>query len=168
MSTEVQALAQRVVAVTTAYRRGAAVESETIEGGMEVVTIDAYDPAPTGDGLVDVHFLLVKVTDGDPDRSRDVLDAALAAGRGEFTSMTERELADGPSYITLGAWLGDPEVALRFIALGAHHGWWTALTPATLGITDPERAEPLARAGYVMPAPALLVTAMKSAGMARQ
>jgi hypothetical protein len=58
-------------------------------------------------------------------------------------------LKAGPSYIELGAWLGDQHTALIVMALGEHHGLWKVITPATLK-SEGEEADTLAGLGYVM------------------
>jgi hypothetical protein len=58
-------------------------------------------------------------------------------------------LAAGPSYIEVGAEIGDQGAAFQLFALGKVLGFWDVITPATLGITGPEAHE-LAGRGMVM------------------
>lgn len=58
-------------------------------------------------------------------------------------------LAGGPSYIEVGAQIGDQGAALQLYALGEVLGFWSVITPAKLGITGPE-ADSLAGGGMVM------------------
>ena len=96
---------------------------------------------------VDVHFFEVALTD--PDANRDSLGA-------EFRSLLEvdypqpERLAEGPSYIEMGAALGDQGLALMAIGLGELLGLWQAMTPAKMGISDPAMAAELAGRGMVM------------------
>lgn len=58
-------------------------------------------------------------------------------------------LAAGPSYIEVGAEIGDQGAAFQLFALGKTLGFWDVITPATLGITGPQARE-LAGQGMVM------------------
>jgi hypothetical protein len=58
-------------------------------------------------------------------------------------------LAGGPSYIEVGAEIGDQGAAFQLFALGQVLGLWSVITPASMGITGPE-ARQLAGSGFVM------------------
>lgn len=58
-------------------------------------------------------------------------------------------LAAGPSYIEVGAEIGDQGAAFQLFALGKVLGLWEVITPATLGFSG-KKAEELAGIGYVM------------------
>lgn len=58
-------------------------------------------------------------------------------------------LAGGPSYIEVGAELGDQGAAFMLFALGEVLGLWNVITPKTLGIEGPE-ARQMAGLGFVM------------------
>jgi hypothetical protein len=90
---------------------------------------------------VNVHFFWVSAREN-PTKAE--LLKRLAA---EYPDMDR--LRAGPSYIELGALLGDQGLALRLIALGKLVGLWPAITPATIGASG-ETADQLAGAGFVM------------------
>lgn len=116
-------------------------------------------------GIVDVHFFRVGFTDeaADKDRFLTLLAAALN-GPGEFVEVDAKRLAQGPSYIELGAWIGSQDLALRLMALGERHELWTVVTPEKLGITDPKVAAERAGLGLVMisPSPGLVETILET------
>lgn len=55
----------------------------------------------------------------------------------------------GPSYIELGAIIGDQGAALQLMALGEALKLWVVLTPTKLGAT-PEQARIAAQHGFLM------------------
>ena len=74
--------------------------------------------------------------------------------RDEFVALLDEypdpdTLATGPSYIALGADLGDQGMALCFMALGKALGLWNVITPAFFGMTGTE-ADNAAGNGFVM------------------
>lgn len=99
---------------------------------------------------VDVHFFKVLC---DESCCRDdlvaLIEPCLLPGAGEFGDLNADAMAGGPSYITLGGWIGDQGLALLLIGLGDHLKVWKAITPATLGITGAD-ADKLAGGGMVM------------------
>ena len=140
------ALLNVLTETTRMHRKGAPVKEEVLAGGMIATTFDAMPeaPAPTeGVALVDVHFMVVAV---------DLAKAT--AKRQDLVSMLPivfnlDTLKGGPSYITLGAMIGDQGVALSLMALGHALGLWRVITPATLGMTGP-MADDMAGRGFVM------------------
>ena len=74
----------------------------------------------------------------------------------EFSSLIEQHygtvdrLKQGPSYIEIGAALGDQGVALLFMGLGAILGLWTVVTPDLLGARDKQEAKYMVGSGYLM------------------
>lgn len=129
---------------TTQFRHGDVVSQKHV-GSVTVTTVD-YMPhtseAPDTLEKVDVHFMTVGV-----DRAR------AEAHRVELIEILDRypehRLADGPSYIEVGGVIGDQGAALRLFALGQVLGFWTVITPATLGITGVD-GDKLAGMGMVM------------------
>lgn len=94
---------------------------------------------------VDVHFFTCWV----------VKDAAaeVESTLREYVGTLDPELmASGPSYIALGAEIGDQSMALRLMAFGETAGWWQVITPARLGI-EGAQADQMAGMGYVMVTP---------------
>ena len=59
------------------------------------------------------------------------------------------DLAGGPSYITVGAEIGDQGAAFQLFALGKVLGLWDVVTPGQLGMTG-EAAKEMAGRGFVM------------------
>lgn len=92
---------------------------------------------------VDLHFVTIGVD-----------KAAAEAIKPELLTILQsypapERLAGGPSYIELGAEIGDQGAALQLFALGQVLGLWTVITPATLGMTGPQ-ADQMAGMGFVM------------------
>lgn len=89
---------------------------------------------------VDVHFFWVRVRGTpDADKLRELL---------RWYPYLDR-LEGGPTYIEMGAALGDQELALRLIALGKLVGLWDVITPAAFGY-EGAPAQELARSGLVL------------------
>lgn len=134
--------------VTVAYRKGEEV-TVTENGAVRVIEINGYPTAPDSTG-VDVHFLMIGFTpEVDEITPLEFVDMIVDAETGEWMSFLLDEFKQGPSYITIGAWLGSQDQALRFMALGEHYGLWHVITPAKLGATG-ERADKMAGTGFVM------------------
>lgn len=98
---------------------------------------------PADFSLVDVHFMDIGVDIFRASAARDSLVDLLNKFQGH------QPLTDGPSYISLGADLGDQGYALRLLGLGKHLGLWNVITPASFGF-DGEEANQLAGSGMVM------------------
>lgn len=141
-----ETLVQHIQQATKPYRKGDVVK---VDGG--VVSIDAFPARPDTAMVVDCHFITVGFTEAAAiphvEFYRMVRDAC--ADRGQFADLSLDDLRTGPSYITLGGWLGDQTLALDFMALGALHGLWDVVTPARLHISEPE-ASRMAGMGFVM------------------
>jgi hypothetical protein len=98
--------------------------------------------------IVDVFMTKVAIKDGvDPVKFAALIEAA---EHGEFQEVSVERLKAGPSYIELGAWLGDQTMALMFMALGEVLGFWKIISPTTLGVKDPAVAGDMAGRGFVM------------------
>lgn len=155
--TPVRALAEVVEAQTTPHRKGEIVEIKD-EPGLQVVNITNFPPVPQRGTLVDMHFIQVGFTEAAADCEGfvEALRAALTVP-GEFCEIDEHILRSGPSYITLGGWLGDQTLALRFMALCEFHELGQVITPKTMGM-DNEMADLMAGRGMIfcpakLPAP---------------
>ena len=94
----------------------------------------------------DVFFFKVGLADPDCDRAAmaEELRAALTA---EYPD--QERLRGGPSYIEMGAALGDQGYALTLMGLGELAGLWTVIRPDTLGFQG-EKAQQMAGNGMVM------------------
>jgi hypothetical protein len=62
-------------------------------------------------------------------------------------------LQQGPSYIEIGAEMESQQIALFFMAIGSQLGFWSIITPITMGATDPDEIRKAAGAGFVMISP---------------
>ena len=94
------------------------------------------------DGLefVDMHFVRVAV---DRDKAEGVRQVVT-----DWCDAYPR-LSAGPSYIEVGAEIGDQGIALKLFAVGQVLGLWTVITPETMGITGAD-ADRMAGNGFVM------------------
>ena len=121
-------------------------------GDLSVTVVTAFPSAPPGSVRADVHFVAVAPTEGLPEKE-DLIEAVRAAlGEGEFASMSAEDLAGGPSYITLGGWLGSQDLALMLIGAVELVGISKAITPKVFGAHG-EQADMLAGSGLVMLGP---------------
>jgi hypothetical protein len=133
---------------TRQFRKGPAfaVEAPTAERPFKVVHVYAMPPvdeAPAELELVDLEFLVIGVD-----------KAKALARRVEVVSLLgtypePARLAGGPSYIEVGAVLGDQAAAFCLFALGKVLGLWGVITPAQLGFEGDE-ARQAAGSGLVM------------------
>lgn len=117
--------------------------SDDLPGG--VVTIDAMPHEREAVGLkpIDCHLLTIGVDCAKAEQHRSELVALL-----NDYPQPER-LAGGPSYIEVGAEIGDQGAAFQLFALGEALGLWSVVTPAKLGINGP-LADQMAGSGYIM------------------
>ena len=118
--------------------------ADQLPGG--VVTFDMMPPVEAAQPhleLVDMEFLKIGV------------DKEMAMARkAELVELLKDypnpdRLAGGPSYIEVGAEIGDQGAAFQLFALGKVMGLWEVITPATLGITGPQATQ-LAGSGMIM------------------
>lgn len=140
-----------VLASTVVYRKGEPITYST-DGHLKVITIDAFPALPDGPlSVVDCHFVSVGFTEalGQWDHA-EFRARVLAAEHGLYAEMPESVWSQGPSYITIGAWIGDQTTAFRVMACIQAHGLGHVITPATLGVTDEAAANALAGGGYVL------------------
>jgi hypothetical protein len=122
-------------------------------GPVAVVAINGFATAPPGAVRADVHFVLVAPTEGLPERDELVAVVRDAAREpGEFADLGVEDLAGGPSYITLGGWLGSQSLALMLIGAVELVGLAKAITPSVLGLEGAD-ADAAAGMGLVMLGP---------------
>jgi len=130
---------------TIQLRKGEEIEERQI-GNLHVTEVYAMpheEEADNGLVKVDCQFIVVGVDKTKAEKSRDELIAILK------TYPDPDRLAGGPSYIEVGAEIGDQGAALQLFALGQVLGLWRIITPKTLGIIGVQ-AEQMAGMGFVM------------------
>lgn len=130
---------------TVQLRKGAAIEKEQL-GAVEVTHIymmPSAEEMPSGMEAVDMHFLIIGV-----DKAK--AEARKADLIGILNDWPDpAELAGGPSYIAVGATVGDQGAAFQLFALGKVLGLWSIITPESFGMTGDEAAR-AAGSGYIM------------------
>jgi len=100
-----------------------------------------------------LHFIEIAPTADFPDADELIATVQAALGEGEFgVVMQARDLTGGPSYITLGGWLGSQDLALMLIGAVELAGIAKAITPAMLGATG-LAADTMAGNGLIMLGP---------------
>ncbi|QPF81708.1 hypothetical protein IC762_12490 [Bradyrhizobium genosp. L] len=120
------------------------VESDKLPGG--VVTFDMMPPAndaPDDLVKVDLEFLVIGVNKVEAEKHK----AELVNLLNEYPDPAS--LAGGPSYITVGAEIGDQGAAFQLFALGKVLGLWDVITPAMFGMKG-EEATQAAGSGFIM------------------
>ncbi len=131
---------------TTPLRKGPEAVG-SVAGGVQVVEI--FDMTKEGeaeerfDRMVDCHFLTVGV---DSTKAESYKAELLELLR-EYPE--PERLAGGPSYIEVGAVLGDQQAAFLLFALGEALDLWHVITPAKLGM-EGAIADRAAGGGMVM------------------
>jgi hypothetical protein len=135
-----------ILAQTTVLLRKGDVVTTRQEGPIEVVTIDAMPHTDeVGPELekVDCELVVIGVDKTEAEKIKPQLIAALA----DYPEPDR--LAGGPSYIDVGAVIGDHGMAFQLFALGKVLGLWDVITPTRLGLSG-EEARNLAGLGMVM------------------
>ncbi len=112
-------------------------------GSVHIYAMPHESEAKKGIEKVDCHFIIVGVDKAAAQTCREELVAIL----GDYPQPDR--LAGGPSYIEVGAVIGDQGAAFQLFALGKVLGLWDVITPKTLGVTGPD-ADQLAGRGMVM------------------
>lgn len=110
-------------------------------------------------GFTDGGFFQVSAVEAETGRElvtpRELAEAvglALEFSHGEFIDLSWEAFQAGPSYIQLGAWIGDQGRAIKLIALGGNLGLWDVITPSALGLGGDE-ASKLLGMGMLFPSP---------------
>lgn len=118
---------------------------DELKGGgvLHVYAMPHTSEAPASLERVDLHFVDIGVD-----------KAAAEKHRAEFISILAdwpdpETLFGGPSYITVGAEIGDQGAAFQMFALGKALGLWSVITPKTFGM-EGEQANHAAGMGYIM------------------
>jgi hypothetical protein len=131
---------------TAMFRKGEVITTKRV-GVLEVTTVDAMPTVEEGNGrfhcdvFVDVHFVTIGVDSAKAEKHRQAFIDALGPDYG----LLER----GPSYLHIGAEIGDQGAAFCLMAMGEALGLWRVITPAKLHM-EGERAEQAAGLGYIM------------------
>ena len=128
---------------TTQLRKGEKVEERTESSGLHVTEVFAMpheSEAPAGIEKVDMVFLTIGVDKAAAEKHRAELLEILR---------TYPRLKDGPSYIEVGAEIGDQGAAFQLFALGKVLGFWDVITPASLGLEGQDAID-AAGGGYIM------------------
>ena len=112
-------------------------------GVLEIYMMPPVSAAPDTLERVDVEFMVIGVDKARAEIRRAELTALLNA------YPEPDQLAGGPSYIAVGATIGDQGAAFQLFALGKALGLWDVITPAKLGFSGAE-ARQMAGMGWVM------------------
>lgn len=114
-------------------------------GSLNVTTINAmpHEDEVTKYEKVDLEFLVIGVDHNLATKYKDELIKILKK------YPEPKRLAAGPSYIEVGAIIGDQGAAFQLFALGKVLGLWEVITPATLGFSGKEATD-LAGKGFIM------------------
>lgn len=120
---------------------------EELNGGgvLEVYAMPHESEAQPGVEKVDMEFLTIGVDRAKAEEHR----AELVAILNDWPTDAVAPLADGPSYIALGADIGDQGAAFQLMALGKVLKLWNVITPASFGFSGTE-ARQLAGSGMVL------------------
>lgn len=140
----------RALTTCSLLLRKGTVTTQTKEGGIEVITIDVMphkDQLPHDPDRHIIDMVLCDVA---------VLKSRAEAARPEIIRLLESQdaalWAGGPSYITIGAALGDQGLAFKLMAVLKVLGMAEVITPMTFGVKG-ELATKAAGQGYVMLTP---------------
>lgn len=117
--------------------------ADAVRDNIETLPVDTEDAAFVG-------MFSVRQREDSNLTAETLVSMIKAASEGVFGNAPVERLAQGPSYIELGGWIGDQALALQFMGLGERLGLWKVVTPRSLGITDHEAAANLMGAGFVM------------------
>ncbi len=133
-----------LAATTVQLRKGEAVVERDLRGVhvTEIYAMPHESKVPDVE-KVDMTLLTIGVDKAAAQQHRDELIRILKAWP------DPQQLAGGPSYITVGAEIGDQGAAFQLFALGKVLGLWDVITPATMGMEGDEAAEAAGR-GFIM------------------
>jgi len=120
---------------------------EELKGGgvLEVYAMPHENEACPDLEKVDMEFIIIGVDRTKAEEHR----AELVSILDDWPKDAAAPLADGPSYIAVGADIGDQGAAFQLFALGKVLKLWNVITPASFGFSGPE-ARALAGNGMVM------------------
>ena len=112
-------------------------------GGVLEIYAMPHKNEVSGVEKVDMEFLVIGVDKAKAESHKAELIAILN------TYPDPERLAGGPSYIEVGAEIGDQGMAFQLFAIGKVLGLWDVMTPASLGFKG-EEAREMAGRGFVM------------------
>jgi hypothetical protein len=127
---------------TIQLRKGAEITESS--GVVEIFKMPHVSEAQPWVEKIDLHFIVVGVDKERAEQSRSELIELLK------TYPQPDRLVGGPSYIEVGAVLGDQGAALQLFALGQVLGLWKVITPATLGFKEGPTSDQMAGGGFIM------------------
>jgi len=130
---------------TCQLRKGAEVEHRQV-GSVAVTEVWAMPHESEASAQlekVDMCLLTIGVDKAQAEKHKEELISLLR----DYPQPTD--LASGPSYITVGAVIGDQGAAFQLFALGKVLGLWDVITPATVGLTG-VKAREIAGNGFIM------------------
>lgn len=131
---------------TTVYRKGEVVNEHPVTDGVTVVEINNYPHADTAQReLVDMVFVEIGIDLPKAQAQRSAIVAAFGDYIGPESGLNYRE---GPSYLHIGADLGDQETALRLMALCSVLHIGRLMTPMHIG-AEGRMAQDLAGRGFL-------------------
>jgi hypothetical protein len=113
-------------------------------GAIKVITLNMNPPvdkAPDNLEKVDLEFLVVGVDKAAAEKCKPELVEILKS---------YPDLVDGPSYISVGAEIGDQGAAFQLFALGKVLNLWGIVTPRSLGVTDEAKIQEMIGSGLIM------------------
>lgn len=128
---------------TVPLRKSSVVEQRET-AGLQVTEINAMPHVDERPDLmaIDLDILVVGVNVTEAKKHRQALIAILEEWPND-------SLKSGPSYIDVGADLGDQGMAFQLFAMGEVLGLWRVITPTRLGLSGKD-AEYAAGIGYVL------------------
>jgi hypothetical protein len=136
----------KILEYTTVQLRKGEPVTHTVVGPLAVTTIDNMpheSEAMPSLELVDMEMLTIGVDKDEAAKLKPELITILD------TYPKPERLAAGPSYIEVGAEIGDQGAAFQLFALGQVLGLWKVITPKVLGFEGAEARE-FAGRGLIM------------------
>lgn len=121
----------------------AGVEPDKLPGGVATFDMMPHESAADGLEKIDMEFLTIGVDKAKAESHRADLIELL----NDYPNPAS--LAGGPSYITVGAEIGDQGAAFQLFALGKVLKLWDVITPKMFGM-EGEEARQAAGSGFVM------------------
>lgn len=130
----IEHLYQILNSTTAQFRKGETIVRREAPSGVQTREVFAmpHESSATDLVCVDLHFVTIGVDSAKAEAARADLIKILA----EWPDPSE--LANGPSYITAGATIGDQGAAFQLFELGKVLGLWDVITPAMYGMTGEE------------------------------